>query len=82
VLAIWAIGAVYIRLTGPETERYIAWLKVWVLLAGFLAVGASLALGAIFPDPTTSAILNGITNPSMPTLPPGLTDPTDYPTVP
>ena len=51
-LLIWAIGAIYIRLTSPEdTMAYLQWLKIWAILAGFLAVAFSLLLGVMFPDP-------------------------------
>jgi hypothetical protein len=63
-IAVWGIGATYIKLWGSdELEDYITWIKIWVVIAGFIAFGASLLLGVIFPDPSIEELLK--TTPDM-----------------
>lgn len=57
-IAVWGIGATYIKLWGSnELEDYLTWLKIWVVIAGFIAFGTSMLLGAVFPDPAIEELL-------------------------
>lgn len=57
-LAIWAIGAVYIHYTGPDTLVYMSWLKWWAIGAPFATIAISLLLGIAFPPPEFENISN------------------------
>jgi len=55
-LAIWAIGALVVHYTEPDTTNYINWLKIWAIAAPFVTIGISLLLGVMFPPPELSHV--------------------------
>lgn len=55
-LVIWAIGALVVHYTEPDTVNYINWLKIWAIAAPFVTVGISLLLGVMFPPPELSNV--------------------------
>lgn len=59
-LVVWAVGAVYVKVTDPATERYIFWLKIWAITAPVQAVIFSILLELMFPAPAPN--LTQITN--------------------
>lgn len=53
---VWAVGAVYIHFTDPNTYTYVAWLKIWAITAAVQAIVFSIILGGLFPDPALGGV--------------------------
>lgn len=66
-LAVWGVGALYIRSNENTSLAYVKWLKVWAITAVFQTVIFSLLLGLLFPAPEVksveSDISSSLTNP-------------------